>query len=242
MDICPVRYNKNGGIAINRFFDSEAPIWSAIGKMADLGVLSVLWTICSIPVITMGAASAALMRCVLNMNTGLGNWRSRHFFRYFRSNFRNATLLWLVFLLAAAVFIFDLVVLSDPGSTIMRVQRFIAVIGLIIWMITGVWAFALTSQFENGVFQTIKNAFYIGISKLPRTVIMCVLWLVPVALQVFNPYILSRIIVLWPALFFGGTAYVCAKLMIKPLTPFFEESGVSLSDPPEEEDTDEDAF
>ena len=53
--------------------------------MADIAMLSILWTICSIPVITMGAASAALMRCVLNMNTEEGNWRSRHFFRYFRS-------------------------------------------------------------------------------------------------------------------------------------------------------------
>ena len=76
--------------------------------MADIAMLSILWTICSIPVITMGAASAALMRCVLNMNTEEGNWRSRHFFRYFRSNLKNGTLLWLLFLLAAAVFIFDL--------------------------------------------------------------------------------------------------------------------------------------
>lgn len=204
-------------------------------KMADLAVLSVLWTVCSIPVITIGAASAALMRCVLNMETGLGNWRSRHFFVYFRRNFRNATLMWLVFLMAAVVFILDLMILSAPDSPVMRMQRIIAVIGLAIWMITAVWAFALTSQFENGVFATIKNAFYIGISKLPRTVIMCVLWLVPVALLAFNPYVLSRIIVLWPVLFTGGTAYLCAKLMLKPLAPFFEESGVNLFNDQEED-------
>lgn len=190
--------------------------------MADIAMLSILWTICSIPVITMGAASAALMRCVLNMNTEEGNWRSRHFFRYFRSNLKNGTLLWLLFLLAAAVFIFDLVVLSASGSPSARIQRIIAVIGMIIWMITAVWAFALTSQFENGIFQTIKNAFYLGISWLPRTLVMCVLWLVPVALLAFAPFILSRIIVLWPALFFGGTAYLCSKLMMKPLAPYFD--------------------
>jgi len=208
------------------------------GKMADLAVLSVLWTICSIPIITMGAASAALMRCALNMNTGIGNWRSRHFFGYFRRNFRNATLMWIIFLLAAAVFVLDLMILSDPADPAARMQRITAVIGFIIWMITAVWAFALTSQFENTVFGTLKNAFYIGISKLPRTVIMCVLWLVPVALLVFNPYVLSRIIVLWPVLFTGGTAYLCAKLMIKPLTPFFEEAGVSLAEAPDPEEDD----
>ena len=240
LDLSPFRHISNGGIAINRFYDSDAPVWNAIGKMADVAVLSVLWTICSVPIITMGAASAALMRCSLNMHTQEGNWRARSFFRYFRDNFRNATLLWLVFLLAAAVFIFDIVILADPGSAAMRIQRIIAVIGLILWMITAVWAFALTAQFENGLFQTIKNAFYIGISRLPRTIIMCVLWLVPVALLAFNPYVLSRIIVLWPVLFWGGTAYFCAKLMVRPLTPFFEEAGVHLFKGMEEEDEPED--
>lgn len=209
-----------------------------LGRMADIAILSILWTICSVPVITMGASSAALMRCVLNMNTEEGNWRSRHFLRYFRLNLRNATALWLIFLLAAAVFIFDLVVLSGAGSFAARFQRILAVIGLIIWMITAVWAFALTSQFENGIFQTIKNAFYLGISWLPRTLIMCVLWLVPVALQAFAPFILSRIIVLWPALFFGGTAYLCSKLMMKPLSPYFDFELPGSSDPEEKPDQD----
>lgn len=219
MDLCSIKY---GGIAINRLFDSETPVWAALGRMADLAILSILWTVCSIPIITMGASSAALMRCVLNMNTELGNWRSRHFFAYFRRNLKNATLLWLVFLFAAAIFIFDLVVLAPLDGSAARVQRIIAVIGLILWMITGVWAFALTSQFENGVFQTIKNAFFIGISWLPRTILMSALWLAPVALLAFAPYIFSRIVLLWPALFFGGTAYICSKLMMKPLTPYFD--------------------
>ena len=106
---------------------------------------------------------------------------------------------------------------------------------MIIWMITAVWAFALTSQFENGIFQTIKNAFYLGISWLPRTLVMCVLWLVPVALLAFAPFILSRIIVLWPALFFGGTAYLCSKLMMKPLAPYFDFELPDRSGPDEEQ-------
>jgi len=213
-------------------------VWALFGKMADLAVLSLLWTLCSLPIITMGAASAALMRCALNMNTGEGNWRTRHFFRYFRRNLRNATPMWLLYLLAAALLTLDLLILSGAGGASARLQRMAAVLGLIILTFNAVWAFALTSQFENGVIRTIKNAFYLGVSWLPRTILMSALWLVPVALAVFNPYILSRIIVLWPALFFGGTAYFCAKLMVKPLTPYFEESGIYLSAPPEEDEED----
>ena len=206
--------------------------------MADIAILSILWTICSLPIITMGAASAALMRCALNMNTGVGNWRARHFFRYFKQNFRNATPIWLIFLPFGALLTFDLLILSGTGSMSGHVQRIAAVIGLIIWMITAVWVFALTSQFENSLKQTIKNAFILGISWLPRTLLMCALWLVPIALLIYNSYVLSRIVILWPVLFFGCTAFLCAKLMIKPLTPYYEASGILLS-PDAEEDTDE---
>lgn len=220
-----------GGIAINKFFDAETPIWAMFGKMADIAVLSFLWTLCSIPIITMGASSAALMRCSLNMNSGEGNWRARNFFRYFRSNLRNATLLWLVFLFAAAVLTVDLLILSGAGTTGARVQKIIAVLGMVLWMMNAVWAFALTSLFENSLVQTIKNAFYIGMSYLPRTVVMCVLWALPAGLLAFAPDIFSRVVVLWPVLFFGGTAYFCAKLMIKPLTPYYD----ALSHPAGEE-------
>ena len=207
-----------------------------LGRMAEISILSVLWTVCSLPIITLGASSAALMRCMLNMSTGQGNWRTRHFFGYFRSNLRNATALWLVFLAAATLFIFDFVVLSSAEGAVMSIQRIVAVIGMIIWMIAGVWAFALTSEFENSLFQTIKNAFYLGISWLPRTLAMCVLWLAPVALLAFVPFIFSRVIILWPVLFWGGTAFACSKLMIKPLTPYFDFELPDSSDPEEESD------
>ena len=199
------------------------------GKMADIAVLSILWTICSLPLITMGASSAAMMRCALNMNTDIGNWRARHFFRYFRQNLKNATLLWLVFLIAALILIADIRILSGQDGTAAWIMRIVAVIGLILWMITAVWAFALTSQFEGGLRQTIKNAFYLGISYLPRTILMSMLWLAPVALLAFAPYIFSRIAVLWPVLITGGTAWLSAKLMVKPLTPYYEQSGIILT-------------
>ncbi len=192
--------------------------------MADLAVLSLLWTVFSLPVITAGASSAALMRCVINMQTGRGNWRARHFVGYFRSNLRNATPLWLLFLAAAAVLAADLFILSGSEGTAAGLQRISAIFGLILWMTGAVWAFALTSLFENSLVQTVKNAFLLGISCLPRTVLMSALWLAPAALFAFAPDIFARIAVLWPALFFGGTAWLCSRLMIGPLTPFLEEN------------------
>ena len=42
------------------FFDSESPFFCLLGRVLDIVVLSVLWLICSLPIVTIGPASAAL--------------------------------------------------------------------------------------------------------------------------------------------------------------------------------------
>ena len=170
------------------------------------------------------------------MNTGEGNWRARHFFQYFRRNLRNATPLWLIYLVIAALLTMNLMILKGAEGTIVTMQRFASVLGLILWVFTAVWVFPLTSQFDSKLIQTIRNAFYLGVSWLPRTILMSLLWILPVGLAVFFPDIFARIVVLWPVLFFGGTAYLCAKLMLRPLTPYFEESGIRIGNEPDEPD------
>ena len=103
---------------MRRLFDPDSPIGRFFAQLADLAVMSILWTVCSIPVITMGAASAALCRCAMNMARGRGDWNARAFFRAFRDNFRKATFLWLILLGVGAVLAADILILSG-GSRIL---------------------------------------------------------------------------------------------------------------------------
>ena len=41
-------------------FDSESPLSRLLGRLLDIVVLSVLWLVCSLPIVTIGPASAAL--------------------------------------------------------------------------------------------------------------------------------------------------------------------------------------
>ena len=44
----------------HRFFDPGGGIWKPLGYLGDLVILSLLWAVCSIPVVTLGASTAAL--------------------------------------------------------------------------------------------------------------------------------------------------------------------------------------
>lgn len=76
-------------------------------RVFDLIYLSVLWTVSSIPIITIGAASTALYatvhRCILKEESHI--WGT--FWRAFRENWRRSTLVWLVALAMLALLSLD---------------------------------------------------------------------------------------------------------------------------------------
>ena len=49
------------------FFNYDNPIWRFIGRLGDMVVLNILWIICSIPIITIGASTTALYYCTLKI-------------------------------------------------------------------------------------------------------------------------------------------------------------------------------
>ena len=92
---------------MRRLFGMDSPLMSALMKIGDCLCLSVLWLVFSLPVITIGASSAALYTAVhhcLRRNEA-GIWK--HFWDAFRENFNRSTLAWLVELLVLAVLTLD---------------------------------------------------------------------------------------------------------------------------------------
>ena len=63
-------------------FNSEAPLWSLLGIFGELLILSLLWFLCSVPLVTAGAASAALYDTVVHC---IRNKEEDIFSRYFRT-------------------------------------------------------------------------------------------------------------------------------------------------------------
>ena len=93
---------------MKKLFDPDSPILRFLTQAAELAWLNILWVVCSLPVFTLGASTAALCTAVRNMIRESGHWNSAAFFRAFRDNFKKSTLLWLILLAADCdVYIFD---------------------------------------------------------------------------------------------------------------------------------------
>ena len=202
---------------MGKLFNLDAPLMQALSKIGQMMIHTVLWLLCCLPVVTIGAATATLCRMMFNLKEHR-SCTVKDFFRAFRENFRKATVLWLIFAACAVVLagLFYLVVLVE--SAILRMAA-LAVFSVLFFavFITGLYIFPLTAYFENTVPATIRNALGMGMGNLRQTVIASAVTLLPLVAMLASMKLFVQMMFLWLVLGPGAIAYgaVCA------LTPVF---------------------
>ena len=97
---------------MGKIFDMDSPVMRFLNRVADLLMLNILMIFCCIPVITIGASFTAMHYVILKMVRGEEGYLFRGFFKSFVRNFKQATLIWLIMLLAMAVVIGDSLILK----------------------------------------------------------------------------------------------------------------------------------
>ena len=88
---------------MRRLLDIDNPVMRFLTAAFDLLALSVLWLFFSLPVFTMGAASAALYSAAYHHVRRGEDYLWNSFLSAFRENFRRSTLAWLAALAVLAV-------------------------------------------------------------------------------------------------------------------------------------------
>ena len=83
-------------------FNLENPVWNFMGKVADLVILNLLALICSIPIVTIGASWTAMYYVTIKIVRKEEGYIIRDFFRSFKENFKQATIIWLLTTLPSA--------------------------------------------------------------------------------------------------------------------------------------------
>ena len=155
------------------FFNYDNPVWRFIGKLGDLILLNILWIVCSIPVFTIGASTTAVYYVTLKLARDEGDSTIRSFFHSFKSNFRQATAIWLILLAAGIVLGIDFWFFATGQMGIGGVLSVVltAVSGgmFLIYLFIVSYAFPLQARFYNPVKRTLLNAFFMSARHLLQT-------------------------------------------------------------------------
>ena len=220
-----------------KLFNLDNPLMQALGKMADLLLLNMLTLLCCIPIITVGASLTALHYMALKMARNEECYIARGFFKSFKQNFRQATLIWLLMLFMIVVLVMDFLIMNNSGVEFNSVIRVLITLFALFVFCGSIYVFPVLAKFDNTIWRTIKNAFLMSIMQLPKTILMVVLYIFPVVVLVFF-YQLAPF-----AFFFGLSvpAWLSAKLYSK-LFKKLEDQILEQIQPVEEEGEDERIF
>ena len=92
--------------------NTDKPLVAVLTKLTYGAYLNILWLVCSLPIVTIGASTTALFYVTLKMAEDRDDGLTRMFFKAFRENFKPATKLWLILLAVGCFLAVDGFVLS----------------------------------------------------------------------------------------------------------------------------------
>lgn len=160
-------------------FNYDGFIVQICNKIVDSICLSILWLITSLPIVTIGASTTALYYAI---NEGIrydqgGIWHA--FWRSFRTNFKQATAIWLLLLLiygALGGSCYSAYKLCINGLLIKEMFYFLLIV-LALVMVWGNLLFPYLAKFQNSTKTILKNCFAIGLLNFPIALLQPVFFL-----------------------------------------------------------------
>ena len=193
---------------MSKLFRMDSPLMRFLTKIADLMVLNILFCVTSIPLITIGASWTALYSVTLKMVRDEEGSVSRSYFRPFRQNFKQATLLWLGVLVVLALLVLDIRVLNGmAGGTapgLLRVGvEILALLGIMVLQ----YLFPSLARFEASLADTLKNACMMALAHLPKTALMTAAAVGAVWITLINNTTIAVGLMVWPFIGFSLMAF-----------------------------------
>ncbi|MBO4915945.1 MAG: DUF624 domain-containing protein [Oscillospiraceae bacterium] len=214
-----------------RLFSPDSKFMRAMSMLGDLMLLNLAFLLCCLPFVTIGASAAALYTAAFRISRGTEGHVLALFFRAFRQNLRRGIPLWLLLALAGGVALLDIRIFSG-GFGSMRLIELPFMLLFLLAVFTAGYAFPLLSQFDNTVVGTLKNALFLSLGYLPRTIAVTLLNVFPFALLFIDLYLFLSVGFIWVFLYFSASAYLNARLLEKVFAPYREAETDQKEDTP----------
>ncbi len=163
-------------------FNSDSRLMRALSKLFDIGYLSIVFIIFCIPVVTMGAALTSLYYTTVKVIRRDRGYVFQEFWHSFKSNFRQATILWVIELVVLVLLAYNLMVVTGFVSGIYLAMA-------ILLVAVYCYAFPILSRFVLKNTDIIKMSIILVIKHIYFTVpFVAIIVLSAAALVLLIPY------------------------------------------------------
>ena len=192
--------------------NSDSGIMGVLAKITDVMLLQFMFILTSLPIFTIGAGLSALFATTRKLKHDSVTSTIRTYFVQFKANFKQGTILWIIFLLAGGLLYFDISYYTVQERTALNTVMLAAayILAIVIYLIA-VYAFPLAAWFENSVKAQLKNALLMSVSHFLTTLLVTAVYVVFVIMAI-------AVTPLFVFVGFSGAIYISGWLIARVLS------------------------
>lgn len=184
-----------------KLFSVDGPLYNFFSRLLDMIKLNFLWLLCSLPVVTVGASTAAAFAVTLKMVDEREGYIARQFFAAFKANLKQGIPTGLLNLFFAYALYLDFQLFhAVEGNPIYFL--ILGIVGTVMCFCYFIYAYALMARYENTFLKTLKNSMDICVKYFGRTVMIVVVLAVEVLVFSFNTTTIFLGLLIGPAVMF----------------------------------------
>ena len=213
---------------VQSLLDNESPFGRLMTRCGIIIGANLMFLIFSLPVVTAGAAFVALYHVMLKTLRGDGVVNPfKQYWIGFKTNFKQATLYWVLLLLLVAFGAFDVRLCQEFGGVFRYVRYALYALGIAALIIT-IYLFPTMAAFANTLPNLMKNALYFALKKPLKLLVLLFFNVFPMYLTYSDLQTLPLYAFLWAFFGFGAIAMLGAELLLpefKPYLPLVDDCG-----------------
>ena len=151
-------------------FNPDSTFFKLTTTVSQFIVLNILYLIICLPIVTIGAATTALLDVTMNYADFESGYLIKDFFKSFHTNWKKSTLIFGLFGLPIVALLFSSVFWLSIQSIVGVAIFIIASIGIVYLLVSFLLSCAQLARFENTTKQIIKNALLLTIAHPLRSI------------------------------------------------------------------------
>ena len=172
-------------------FNYDNIIFRMLSKIVDCVCLSLFFLVSCIPIITIGTAWSALYYTTQKVIKREEGYLRKEYWKIFKENLKQGIVLWLIALAVCVILLGDITIIRN----LINVDKIVE-FGNVFFAITFIFAilwinyiFVYFAKFHDKNIKILKNTLIIGISELPKTLLLAgvliICWLLVYLIPLF---------------------------------------------------------
>ena len=184
-----------------KLFSIDGPLYNFFSRLLDMIKLNMLWFLFSLPVVTIGASTAAAFSVTLRMVDEREGYIAKQFFSAFKANLKQGIPAGLMnlFFMYALYLDFQLFHAVEGNPIVFLI---LGIVGSVMCFGYFIYAYALMARYDNTLLRTIKNSMDISVKYFGRTVMVAVVVAVEIVIFIFNTTTMFLGLLIGPAVIF----------------------------------------